>query len=203
MDHNTLSQYGWLIISLIIVLSMIVTVPLIVEALKQEVAQVDNALLRSDDETPVARGGMRTAIAQGINVQLLESGSANFQLVPGAQYTRSVGVSVLQGTNVDVYIFVKVEPINDAEQYLEYAIDADIWTPVPGVDNVYYCESPAETRATYNVLLNDSVVVKNSLAEGEIPTDGNRPKLKFSARAVPRNDFTDALTAWLSIAEND
>lgn len=203
MDHNTLSQYGWLIISLIIISLMIVTVPLIVEALKQEIAQVDNALLRPDDETPVARGGVSTTIAQGINVQLSETGTSNFRLVPGAQYTRSVTVSVLQGTNVDVYIFVKVDPINDAEQYLEHAVDTNIWTPIPGLNNVYYCESPAKTRATYDVVLNDLVAVKNSLTADEIPAEDVHPQLKFTVYAVPRNNFADALTAWLSIAENN
>lgn len=196
MDKNTLSNYGWLLIAITIIAVFLALATPLANAIKGSIIQLDNNLFQKDDETVVIQGGVSAITKHGINVELTETGDKDFRLIPGVEYNKSITVSVLQGTNVDIYIFVKADAINNADKYLEYTVDPGVWTPVPGVANVYYCEVVAKTRATYNVLLNDRIAVKTSLTANDMPSEHNLPNLNFTSYAVQQSGFANAAEAW-------
>ena len=99
-------------------------------------------------------------------------------------------------------MYVKVEEINDVDGFLTYPIDTSVWTPLDGVDGVYYMEvdyTAADTE--YNVLTNKQVTVKTDVEMDDMNalTEATRPQLKFTAYAIQQLGSANAAEAWAKI----
>ena len=84
----------------------------------------------------------------------------------------------------------------------------DGWKALPGVDGVYYREVGAVTTDTDFYVLtgntahpNGVVIVRDKLTKAEIDTitDGNQPKLTFTAYAVQKEGIDTAAAAWAKV----
>ena len=123
------------------------------------------------------------------------------QLIPGKTYDKNPTVAVLDGTNVDCWLFVKFEELNDAADYLDYTstlTKANGWTQGGGTDipaNVWYREVKAEDFAKeWHLLNDDKVTIKDSVTEDDMD-DAANAKLVYTAYAAQKDNLS-AEAAW-------
>jgi hypothetical protein len=99
------------------------------------------------------------------------------------------------------YLFVKVEQINNPATYLTYNLKLDDWTPLAGVDGVYYLEvAKSDDDQSWHLLDRVTIAVKENIVKPgtntagtnyvAMPTAGNEPKLIFTAYAVQQANRT-------------
>lgn len=135
-----------------------------------------------------------------INITLTETKPADRQaeIIPGVDIEKDPKVTVKAGSEA-CWLFVKVEKAgNFVEGKVTYAI-ADGWTPLTGVDGVFYREVAAVTADTdFNVLKDNKVTVSSELTKEDIAGITN-PTLTFTAYAVQKDGINDAATAWAKI----
>lgn len=127
----------------------------------------------------------------------------NVQLIPGETYSKNPTVSVVrtegdvQGTDVDIYLFVKFEETEGAQNYLTYTstlTETNGWYKLESEEDVWYREVLAtEENLTWNLLQGNSVTVKDltneTMATEEI-------ELKYTAYAIQSAGSDDAEDAW-------
>lgn len=127
------------------------------------------------------------------------------QLIPGKTYAKDPKVEVLSDTNIDCWLFVKFEEVNDAAIYLEYTstLTADNgWTRGNGTDipaNVWYREVKAEDSVKeWHLLKDDAVTIGSSVSE-ENMDNAAAAKLVYTAYATQKDNLT-AAAAWALFA---
>lgn len=123
------------------------------------------------------------------------------QLIPGETYTKDPTVEVLSDTNVDCWLFVKFEELNDAATYLDYTSTLTTdngWTQGDGTDipaNVWYREvKAADSVKEWELLDDNEVTVKGSVTEDNMD-DAADAKLVYTAYAAQKDNLT-AADAW-------
>lgn len=107
----------------------------------------------------------------GLSVDIEETTGEEYQVIPGVPITKDPEVTY--HTNVDSYVFIKVEEVswNDG---LEYTIDGDVWTQVPGETDVWYHVVDIDEEAadyvlasyvdgTLNVITGDTITVQGTI----------------------------------------
>ena len=146
------------------------------------------------DEAPVDANGQKTDGTRG---------KANeYRMIPGNVYDKDPTVTVVGGEdNVDVYLFVKFEELNDAATYLTYTSTLNTdngWTLVPGETDVWYREVEASADDQSWVLLNPAkITVKNTVSEGNM-AQAVLASLKYDAWAVQSDNLT-VEEAWAQV----
>ena len=159
---------------------------------------------------------VNTFSSSNIDITLTETDTVNnaktFKMVPGATITKDPVVTVETGSEA-CWLFVKVVEANGAANYIEYAVDTNNWTAVPGETTVYYREVTAEqiaAGASYNVILNNTVTVSEDITKDDMDAiDGvnadaaaaeaelaARPSLTITAYAVQHEGINSVATAW-------
>lgn len=139
------------------------------------------------------------------------------QMIPGVEYAKDPIVSVIRPeTDVDIYLFVKIEKTGNVDSYIDYASNLTGWTELTNGSGVYYREVSAtdagactdeDCRAKGNphwhMLTNDKVTVKSSLVAADIPNAGTNVNIKYTAYACQKangtSDFS-AAEAWDKVA---
>lgn len=123
------------------------------------------------------------------------------QLIPGETYAKDPTVEVLSDTNVDCWLFVKFEELNDAADYLDYTSTLTVangWTQGDGTDipaNVWYREvKAADSVKEWELLDGNEVTVKGSVT-AENMDDAADAKLVYTAYAAQKDNLT-AAKAW-------
>lgn len=122
------------------------------------------------------------------------------QLVPGKEYTKDPVVSVVDAkTDIDCYLFVRVEKTGEPDKYLEYTslltTDAG-WTLVPNTTDVWYrIVYNNDTTQSWHLLSGDKVTVKSSLEKADMPTAGTEVKLTYEAYAIQYASFENNVEA--------
>lgn len=123
------------------------------------------------------------------------------QLIPGETYAKDPTVEVLSDTNVDCWLFVKFEELNDAATYLDYTSTLTTdngWTQGDGTDipaNVWYREvKAADSVKEWELLDDNEVTVKGSVTEDNMD-DAADAKLVYTAYAAQKDNLT-AADAW-------
>ena len=172
-------------------------------------------------ETPAVTNTFTTA---GIKIDLTETlapdgttlapgAEWSAQLVPGKTYSKNPTVSVDgQVTNVDVYLFVKIE--EDAKDYLDYTstLTEPEWMKGDGTNipaNVWY-RTVAKDAATksWNLLDGNTVKVKEDLLKSVPDNDKETGKtympatsvtLKYTAYAIQTEGFATPAAAWAEL----
>lgn len=145
-----------------------------------------------------------TFTTSDIDITLAET-TENYKMVPGHAIDKDPKVTVSEGSE-PCFLFVKIEKSTNAafDDYMTYEI-ADGWTPLSGVDGVYYrtVENSAGDRGVlssdkeFDVLKDNKVEVKDSVTKSMMNalTDTTQPTLTFTAFATQMykdNAGTDA-----------
>lgn len=141
-----------------------------------------------------------------INIELTETKpeSKQAKIIPGVDIEKDPKVTVKKDSEA-CWLFVEVkEEGTFVANKVTYSI-ADGWTALPGVDGVYYREVAAVTADTDFYVLKGNetykygvVIVSDELTKDEVDTitDGNQPKLTFTAYAVQKEGIDTAAAAW-------
>ena len=158
------------------------------------------------DKTPEI---VNTFTDSDIEITLTETGATNnansYKMVPGYTISKDPKVTVLEGSE-KCYLFVKLEKSENFDSFLTYEI-VDGWTPLDGVDNVYYrIVDTAEMGTAYSVLKNDQVVVQGTVTKEMMSAlaEQTYPKLTVTAYASQFNKNADepftVNEAWTNIS---
>jgi hypothetical protein len=125
--------------------------------------------------------------------------NADYKMVPGKVLPKDPTV-VVKASSEACYVFIKVEEINDVDNFLEYSIDTRVWTALAGVDGVYYKKIDGFTAndTEFNVLTGKQVTVNTDVDMDDMAglTAATRPQLKFTAYAIQQIGSADAAEAW-------
>ncbi len=137
-----------------------------------------------------------------INITLAETTGTEYKMVPGATIEKNPKVTVVAGSE-DCWLFVKVEKSGNFDAFMTYTM-ADGWTPLTGVDGVYYRQVAASSAdQDFNVLNNNEVTVLNTVTKGDMTglTEATYPTLKFTAYAIQQEGFATAAAAWAEVSK--
>ncbi|MBO5323634.1 MAG: hypothetical protein J6A88_06000 [Oscillospiraceae bacterium] len=160
------------------------------------------------DTNPVTN----TFSASNIKISLTETpltggtATANtYKLIPGKTYAKDPVLTVESTTDVDCWLFFKVEENNPGD-YLDYTLNLDGWQPLAGVAGVYYREVKVSDTAKSFYLLegktgfaNGYVTVSDALTLDKM-TEASTASLKFTGYAIQKEGFTDPALAWDEIS---
>lgn len=135
-----------------------------------------------------------------INITLTESNNLDLKMVPGNKITKDPKVTVDAGSEA-CWLFVKVEESDNLKDFINYTVDASIWTKLEGEDSVYYRKVDADTAKAgeeYGILTGDKVTVKDTVTKEMLSglTEATYPTLTFTAYAVQSDNITDVAAAW-------
>lgn len=136
-----------------------------------------------------------------------ENVTNNYPMIPGNSYKKDPVVTVTANSE-DCYLFVKLNKVNNPDNYLTYTFNSEGWTPVKDETDVYYRtvdKNPADqswellTKDTngITVIVKDSIVktgTTNTIAP-VMPAADKQPQLIFTAYAVQQANRTVA-EAW-------
>ena len=142
-----------------------------------------------------------------IGITLAETSNNEFKLVPGVEYKKDPVVAIdTTKTDVDVYLFVKFEEINNPSDSLTYTSTltaANGWTQGDGTnipaDVWYRVVQVSDTTKEWHLLDSDKVTVKDTLTKENMPTSTAQPQLKYTAYAIQKDGMTDAAAAWAKL----
>ena len=193
-----------------------------VAALLLVVMAVGGTLAYLTDVTPVVSNTFTPA---DVHISLTETPNQNdgtwtAQLIPGKEYMKDPIVTVDDAlTNVDLWVFVKVEDTN-AAAYLDYSVRtgtaANEWkvldaTNHPGVyylewddnaatDSWYVLTAGTDTNAEGAIINpNGAVTVKEDLTADDLYNA--TASLKFTAYAIQKEGFATASAAWAEVSQ--
>lgn len=139
-----------------------------------------------------------------IDLTLTET-TKDYKMIPGKDIAKDPEVTVT--TDVESYVFVKIEKSENYGTYLEDYVVAEGWTQLTSGSNVYY-RTVSATEATggksFEVLAGNKVTVKsevtksnmNALYNGTAVNTAACPTLIFTAYAIQQLGFADANEAW-------
>lgn len=133
-----------------------------------------------------------------IDIDLTESDHLDLKMIPGRKITKDPKVTVKAGSEA-CWLFVKVERSANFADFLTYEM-AEGWTALTGEDGVFWREVGAVTADTFfEVLKGNKVTVQNTVTKEMlqgVKEGTERPTMTFTAYAVQKEGFDDALTAW-------
>lgn len=146
---------------------------------------------------------VNTFTVGNVDITLAESENLNLKMVPGQPITKDPKVTVVGGSEA-CWLFVKVQESDNLDRYIEYTVDSTVWTALPGVENVYYCEvSASDNNQIFNVLTGNKVTVKDGVTKTMMDDlnkdDAVQPTLTFTAYACQSAGVTSAADAWAKI----
>lgn len=139
-----------------------------------------------------------------VKIDLAESNNLNLKMIPGKDIEKDPKVTVEAGSEA-CWLFVKVEKSTVLDSYIDYTVDNG-WTPLDGVNGVYYKEVDATTAANgavYSVLTGDQVTVKDAVTQQMMDdlnvTGATQPTLTFTAYACQSAGFDTPAAAWAEV----
>lgn len=128
-----------------------------------------------------------------------ETGRNDYQLIPGRDLSKEAKVTLDEGSQ-DAYVFIKVAKENNFDTYLTSAIDP-AWTPLPGVDGVYYKEN-VKAGDAQTILAGNHVVVKDTLTNTDMMNAKELvPSISFTAYAIQKENIDTVADAWNQVKE--
>ena len=152
-----------------------------------------------------------TFAPSNITLELEETVSNQFQMIPSVEMKKDPKVTA--SGDIDFYVFVKVDKVNNPDTYLDYSIittEEKGWEVLETGTNyvVYYQEVAANaTFEDVSILTGDKVTTKSTITKGDMakfynsdgtPNEATFPKLIFTAYAIQKAGFTPA-TAWTEL----
>lgn len=147
------------------------------------------------DEAKVDENGVAVTPAERVT-------NNSYKLIPGTVYTKDPTVTVTAGSE-NCYLFVKFEEIGNAPTYITYRSTltaANGWTQGDGTTipaNVWYREvNKADTTRSWNLLVDDQIVIKADAVTKDTMTAASGAKLQYTAYAVQKANIDSAAAAW-------
>ena len=146
-----------------------------------------------------------TFAASNIQISLTETTGDSYKLIPGKTYAKDPILTVESTTDVDCWLFFKVEA-NNPGNYLQYELNLDGWTALPGVSGVYYrAVKTSDSVKSWNLLVgktgfaNGYVTISSDLTLDGMTTAATA-ELKFTAYAIQKEGFeTTPDLAWAEL----
>lgn len=142
-----------------------------------------------------------TFSASDIQIDLKETTGDTYKLIPGKTYAKDPVLTVQSTTDVDCWLFFKVEE-TDTLNVLSYALNTTGWTALDGVDGVYYREvKVTDTTKSFYLLqgttgyANGYVTISEDLTLAQM-TEASTASLKFTGYAIQKEGFDDPAAAW-------
>ena len=151
---------------------------------------------------------INTFSPSNIQIELTESEGTPYKLIPGKTYTKDPVVSVLDTTDVDCYLFVKIEEKNWTK-FQQYVPNTDGWTNLTGGDDtiLYRIVHTTDTVKSWNLLLGDNteypngyVTISPDLTLTEM-AEAAKAELIFTAYAIQLEGFATAEAAWEEVSK--
>lgn len=140
-----------------------------------------------------------------INIELTETDTGldaddndktnEYEMVPGNSITKDPKVTV-EADSEDCYLFVQLNKSDNFDNFMTYEVDANVWTALTGVENVYYKSVDKDVDdQEFSVLLGDKVNVKDGVTKEMLNalTDATYPELTITAYGVQRDAEIDAI----------
>ena len=149
-----------------------------------------------------------TFTAGDVDIDLTETTGASYKMVPGNEIAKDPIVTV-KANSEKCYLFVKVEKVNNPDNFLDYTIDSG-WTLLAdanssdsvSTDGVYFRIVDASDAAqNFDVLAGNKVTVKNTVTKSALDalTESTLPQLKFTAYACQFANVNSEYQAWLNV----
>lgn len=144
-----------------------------------------------------------TFSASNIQITLDETTGNVYKLIPGKTYAKDPVITVAGTTDVDCWLFFKVEE-NNPGNFLTYELNPEGWTELES--GVYYRSVTATTGADQSWKLlkgttgyeNGYVTVSDALTLADMAT-AKAAQLKFTAYAIQAEGFDTAAAAWAEL----
>lgn len=143
-----------------------------------------------------------------IDIDLTETTGEEYKMIPGNDIQKDPTVTVKKDSEA-CWLFVKVIKSDNYDTYLDNYTIAEGWTPLDGVEGVYYREVDAETAKAgeeYAVLNENKVTVLERVTKTDMEAiktnPSTKPILTFTAYAVQKDGFETAADAWTAINPN-
>lgn len=142
-----------------------------------------------------------TFSASNIQITLDETTGNDYKLIPGKTYAKDPVLTVESTTDVNCWLFFKVVE-NNPGNFLTYELNLDGWTPLGGVDGVYYrAITASDADQSFQLLkgkdgfANGYVAVSDSLTLNDMAT-ADDASLTFTGYAIQQEGFADPADAW-------
>ena len=143
--------------------------------------------------------GIDISLTETLNTDADEDGtndSWSAQLVPGKEYNKNPVVRVDESTNVDVFLYVKID--NNISDYVDFTNNLTAstdWTLLSGTTNVYWRRVNADaTTREWHLIGGDKVTIKSDLDDGTMADAA--VTLTYTAYATQCEGFDSAEAAW-------
>lgn len=147
-----------------------------------------------------------------IDIDLTETTGTEYKIIPGTTEDKDPKVTVVAKSE-DCWVLLQVKEENNIAneatnlKYVEWAI-AEGWTPLAGVEGVYYRTdnyTTADTATDYQVLAGNKVTYNENLTKQQLEAIGTNgtPKLTFKAFAIQVEAADDAGEAWDLVPTTD
>ena len=140
-----------------------------------------------------------------VAISIEETTGDTYKMIPGNVYDKDPCITVEDGSE-DCWLFVKVEENNNTApngSYINYEVNSNDWTLVPGETNVYYYagNDATATEGTKSYVLKDSKVKidENNVTSEYVATldsEEKYPKLIFTAYAIQKANIDTVDKAW-------
>lgn len=154
-----------------------------------------------------------TFTASGIDISLVEtkapdgttlSDSWSAQIIPGKEYVKDPVVTVAETTNVDVYLFVKMDDKTntDCVSFTSNLTEDQGWKTVSGQTGVYYrIVTPTDQDKSWHLINGDKVSIPDDLTKDKMASDSLT--LSYKAYAIQQEGFTTPEDAWAEVSKLD
>ena len=145
-----------------------------------------------------------TFVIGDIDIDLRETASGKYQLIPGKEYAKDPTVTV-KGGSQDCWLFVRITKLYEPDSYLDYSL-AEGWQVLDAYEGVYYrVISDVTEDISFPVLSDNKITVKDTLTKTEMYHIIHNPKLIFTAFAIQSLGIDSPEDAYheLLLAEED
>ena len=151
---------------------------------------------------------INTFSTSNIQIELKETTGNDYKLVPGKTYAKDPTVTVLGTTDVDCYLFVKIEE-KDWSDFLQYAVNDSGWEYISNANGIVIlgrAVGVGDAVKSWKLLVGETgypdgcIKVSSNLTLAEM-ADAAKAELSFTAYAIQQEGFASAADAW-AVAQN-
>ena len=132
---------------------------------------------------------VNTFTVGGVDITLTETTGDKYIMAPGVTVVKDPSITVIANSESS-WLFVKVEKENNFDVFCTYEIQ-DGWTALDGYD-----VEKSSSNQVFQVLKNNSIVVRATVTEEELNAVSANPKLNFTAYAAQSDSLATAGDAW-------
>lgn len=145
-----------------------------------------------------------TFSTSNIQIALEETTGNSYKLIPGKTYAKDPVITVKGTTDVDCWLFFKMES-NNPGNFLTYELNLDGWTELTTGTGIYYRAVTASNADQSWYLLKGTtgfsdgyVTVSDDLTLNNMST-ADDAELKFTAYAIQKEGFANPADAWAEL----